>query len=485
MIREAAARVWRLLTEAMKQAELPLRSLALGVLGVLLAISPVSDWTAAIWLPLLLLAGFQIWRSWSRGTFAAVWPAAKRTFIHAVHVDERDVPVAARVLLTWDVVMLRSGGAYLVDGRTPRGSMGASEKVDGSASAFQPRIAGMSSSRRGLVVLIDVPVGLDVERYMAESTYAAAWGVATVEADQMSPGVVRLVLYTGDDPLEQPVDWDQLPRASADLGAPVPFAVDDQGQAVELQRAHTLVLGATGSGKGSGLWAVVNGLAPAAERGLVRFVGLDSKASEVRQAEGLFCEVGYTADEHAEVFEKLASLVQERGDAHQGREFTATPEQPLMVVVIDEITSLTSIFKDAKARNSAMADLRIVLSLGRSRGIVVIGAGQDPTKESMPLRNLFPQVVALRLRDQTETRVALGEGALEAGARPHDIRVASASNGYATAGVGYVQTETGEFVRMRTPYMSDDGLAELERQLGDHSGHSCQRDSEKAEQEGT
>lgn len=334
----------------------------------------------------------------------------------------------------------------------------------------RPPAVRVSRTRTGWSLAFSPPRGMapdDVQR--AAGAVASAYGVPASIAGTLDVEITLRVR----DPLKANVPISEVPAASADLDGGIPVAVSEAREVLTLQQAHTLVVGATGSGKGSVIWAVVRALVVAAALGLVRFIGLDSKASEVRQAEGLFCDYAYTPDEHARVLKGLVELVDRRGEVHTGREFVPTKGEPLVVVVIDEISSLASTFTDSKQRNAALSHLRIVLSLGRSRGVLVVGAGQDPTKEAMPLRSLFPQAVALRLRDVTEARVALGEAAAEAGAEPHRIPIASRSNGYVSAGVGYVQDEVGTLVRCRFPYTSDADLAALVKQLGDHTEHGC------------
>lgn len=476
-IEQGAGRVWGVSREACRLAGLPLLAPVALVAGIVVAASPLREVLALFWIPAVVGGGWFVLVAARAGRLSMALDALPRALRHGALVEPRDFRLAARVLLTWDAVMRRSGGAVRTEETVPvldaKGRK--TERVRSVVVERPASLKEVRSRQRGLAVTLRVPVGMDPSRFNAVDTYAASWGVASARARQVSPGVVEILLVNGEDLLLSPVAWSMVPTASADFRGALPVALSEDGSVVALQQAHCLVLGATGSGKGSVLWSIVRAVIPAAERGLVSFIGLDSKASEVKQAEGLFCQFGYSAEDHARIFRDLAELVAIRGERHSGREFTPSAAEPLTVVVIDEVTSLASIFKDSKERTAALADLRVVLSLGRSRGVLVVAAGQDPTKEALPLRNLFPQVVALRLRDATETRVALGEAAEESGATPHRIPVASRANGYASAGIGYVQDETGELKRCRFPYMSDDGLRALVGLLGDHTGHGCAR----------
>jgi hypothetical protein len=58
--------------------------------------------------------------------------------------------------------------------------------------------------------------------------------------------------------------------------------------------------------------------------------------------------------------------------------------------------------------------LGLLLSQGRAVGITVIGAIQDPRKETLPARDLFPVRIALRLAEADQVRLILGPGARDA-----------------------------------------------------------------------
>jgi S-DNA-T family DNA segregation ATPase FtsK/SpoIIIE len=68
--------------------------------------------------------------------------------------------------------------------------------------------------------------------------------------------------------------------------------------------------------------------------------------------------------------------------------------------------------------NRALATL---LTQGRAVGVCVVAALQDPRKEVIGYRNLFPTKIALRLDERTQVDMVLGDGAREAGARCDQI----------------------------------------------------------------
>ncbi len=102
-----------------------------------------------------------------------------------------------------------------------------------------------------------------------------------------------------------------------------------------------------------------------------------------------------------------------------------------MLVVVDEIASLTAYVVDRDAKRRIAVALSLLLSQGRAVGVSVIGAIQDPRKEVLSMRDLFPTRIALRLTEPEQVGLVLGQGARDRGARCDQIPKA-------LPGVGYV-----------------------------------------------
>ena len=82
----------------------------------------------------------------------------------------------------------------------------------------------------------------------------------------------------------------------------------------------------------------------------------------------------------------------------------------------------------------------------------MVGALQDPRKDVISLRNLFPTRVALRLDESDQVDMVLGDGARDRGALADQISPLPMTG----AGVGYVRLEaTPDPVRVRAAYVSD------------------------------
>jgi DNA segregation ATPase FtsK/SpoIIIE-like protein len=99
--------------------------------------------------------------------------------------------------------------------------------------------------------------------------------------------------------------------------------------------------------------------------------------------------------------------------------------------------------------------LGLLLTQGRAVGVCVVAALQDPRKEVLGYRNLFPTKVGLRLDEPVQIDMVLGDGAREQGARCDRI-------GAALQRVGYVRLDgVREPTRVRAAYVTDDDIAAM------------------------
>ena len=225
---------------------------------------------------------------------------------------------------------------------------------------------------------------------------------------------------------------------------------------------HTLVAGMSGAGKGSIFWSLAFGLAPAVRQGLVRLHGIDLKGGmEVLMGAGLFTMQATNAAEAVTLLETLVRDMQTRTRAYAGRvrSHAATVDEPLQVVMIDELAALTAYCPERDLQRRAEMAINLLCSQGRAPGFVVFACLQDPRKEVIPARGLFPQMIGLRLKDANETAMVLGETALSSGAHCHRISAA-------TPGMGYVVPEDGGYpVRVRAGFASDAAIQSVAREF--------------------
>lgn len=252
-----------------------------------------------------------------------------------------------------------------------------------------------------------------------------------------------------DDPLAHKLAWRAVSKGSC--------ARDEDGRNIEWPRFHTLIAGATGSGKGSAIWGIVG---PEIKSGQpMKLFGCDPKMSEFAgPVESVFESVAFDPEPIADMLQTVRDLMKERRG--RGRDFSQSAENPLIILAIDELPSLYG-GMDRKSATTAANNLDEILRQGRSLGVIVVSATQEVTKEIVSARNSYGWRIALRLERAEEVKMLLGQGAVEEGARPHEIAPATPSNGYATAGICWVRSDTAGLVRARFPYTSDHDLEQL------------------------
>ena len=95
----------------------------------------------------------------------------------------------------------------------------------------------------------------------------------------------------------------------------------------------------------------------------------------------------------------------------------------------------------------------------RGVGITVIAAVQDPGKDVVTWRDLFPTRIAMRLDNPIQVDMVLGDGARERGAHADHISEL-------TPGVAYVRIEGSRNVRrVRATYLTDEDVLALSTSL--------------------
>jgi S-DNA-T family DNA segregation ATPase FtsK/SpoIIIE len=169
---------------------------------------------------------------------------------------------------------------------------------------------------------------------------------------------------------------------------------------------------------------------------------------------GLFSATAYNPVDALAVLKSLLQVIDERGTKMAGhsRLHEPRPGDPLHVLVIDELAALTA-YSDITIRRDAERLLSEILTQGRALGVVVVACVQDPRKDVVPMRGLFTQTVALRLRSIEETIMVLGEGAA-AIAPAHRISPRA-------PGTAWIVDDTGAVDRVRADYWPDEVIAEV------------------------
>lgn len=241
---------------------------------------------------------------------------------------------------------------------------------------------------------------------------------------------------------------------------------DGEVYRLRLLGTHVLVVGATGAGKGSVLWSVITQLAPAVRAGLARVWALDPKGGmELAAGRPLFDRFVHGStdttkgfeEEFAQVLENAVEVMRRRQNALRGVTRLHEPSvvEPFLVLVVDELAALTAYVSDRELKRRIGNALGLLLSQGRAVGVTVVAAAQDPRKETIPARDLFPTRIALRLNEAEQVHLVLGPGARDRGARCDLIPDT-------LPGVGYVTVDgIAEPVRVRFSHLSDDHITDL------------------------
>ncbi|WP_329518939.1 cell division protein FtsK [Spirillospora sp. NBC_01491] len=233
---------------------------------------------------------------------------------------------------------------------------------------------------------------------------------------------------------------------------------------LRLLGTHVLIAGATGAGKGSVIWSTVRAVLPLVLSGLVEVWAVDPKRMELSFGRPLFERYGrYSSDPNGgmvKLLEDAAADMNARAEEFAGvtRSFVPTVEHPFRLVIVDELAFLTAYCPERDLRKRAESAMAVLTSQGRSVGYCVMGAQQDARKEVNNLRNLFPDRIALRLDEDEQVDMILGDGARDRGALADQISSVPAIG----AGVGFIRLETTpDPIRVRAAYVADDDIRDM------------------------
>lgn len=342
-------------------------------------------------------------------------------------------------------------------------------RVEGTE--YLPRLVSVRSTGCVDVVRVRMLPGQTLSDWAAIAPrLAQTFGVVDCRVRSVPKRAHDLALwFLSTDPLTAPVaPFDSPDHCDGlDLTAlPVAMGEDGLVHRVRLLGAHLLVVGATGSGKGSVIWSLICALAPGIRDGLVQVWAVDPKGGmELAPGRAMFTRFVYgDPDDNtlyeldfAHVLEDAVFVMRRRQATLRGRTRLHTPTvaEPLVVVVIDELASLTAYVVDRDAKRRITAALSLLLSQGRAVGVSVVGAVQDPRKDVVSMRDLFPTRILLRVTEPEHVALTLGQGARDRGARADLIDEA-------TPGVAYIgQDGMSEPVRVRFTHITDRDIAAL------------------------
>lgn len=279
----------------------------------------------------------------------------------------------------------------------------------------------------------------------------------------LKPGVISL-----DFQLREPFDTmhiglPELPENADEVDlSKLVLGKDEYGRdfAIDLINGlHHLMAGATGAGKGSWVWGLLWTLAPLIRNGSVRLWGIDPKGGmELGAGREMFHRFADNDHDGVAVTREYVDTLDERKErlGRQGvRTHTPSPADPLDVLIVDELAAMTEYASDRDIPREFEPLLGKALTQYRAVGGRVIAEVQEPNKQTVPMRGLFPTKVCLRVDESSYVDMTLGEGARDRGALADQIPDYM-------PGVGYIKRDgQREPLRVRAAYTADEDIARL------------------------
>ncbi|MEV8638036.1 FtsK/SpoIIIE domain-containing protein [Streptosporangium sp. NPDC051023] len=409
----------------------PIASAVVAVPGV---IWTVYGWPYGLSAVALLLAVPALWALVHRASFLHLVGWRLLAFCRLLWVYRRH----------WHAVMTISGLARHVSGRD-----------------YLPCLLGVVCTSWADLVTVKILTGQAVTDWADRiEQLAHGFGAASCRVTVTRSG--RLLLtFPRRDPLAVPLPALPIPAVVSVGPVEIGRCEDGTPWRLKIHGTHVLVAGATGAGKGSVIWSTIRGLLPAVQTGLAEIWALDPKLMELSFGRDLFGD-HYAASPEACValLEAAVKVMQERAGRFAGvrRNHVPTVEDPFVLVVVDEVAFLTAYQPDKGLRVRTIAALATLTTQGRAVGVGVLAALQDPRKDVLTIRNLFPDKIALRLDESEQVDMILGDGVRDRGALADHISPVPEQG----AGVAYVRLETSpDPIRARATYVSDDDIRNM------------------------
>ncbi len=291
---------------------------------------------------------------------------------------------------------------------------------------------------------------------------ADALGAHRVAVTRARPGVLSMVVERRM-PFPHTLPATPIPASSdlVDLRA-LDIGDNERGEPFTLcvRRKHLLVVGASGSGKGSLLQNQLRAMGPMIRDGLVRIWVIDLKGgTETDRGAALYHRWATTMDAAVALLTDFRDSMIARQAwmrAEKVRSCPVTADTPLELLVIDEMAMLTA-YGDRTAVREALRLLAEVLTQGRAADHTVAGYVQEPTKDVVDVRDLFTTRICLGVTAASHVDMALGDGARDRGALADQI-----PGDEAHAGIGFVIDPITRLpIRFRAGFVTDHDIDEL------------------------
>jgi S-DNA-T family DNA segregation ATPase FtsK/SpoIIIE len=220
------------------------------------------------------------------------------------------------------------------------------------------------------------------------------------------------------DPHAEPIPWEGPSLTSilerVELG---PYQTGEMVR-VSLAYQHMVIAGETGSGKSGLVNLVVGELATCPD---AEVWGIDFKGGmELKPWESRLAELATTPEEAKALFDKATARIKERQRvlAGNGRLWRPTPEQPAIVIVVDEQAELAK----ADSKTLKLSDAQdTVARTGRALAVTQVLALQRAIQSELGSAVVRQQAgikILMRVEEPEEADVILGNGSAAAGWTP-------------------------------------------------------------------
>lgn len=298
-----------------------------------------------------------------------------------------------------------------------------------------PWLVSAESWVAGVIIVVRCCIGQSPKQFANSVEKMASAFHSQVEVQQVSPDTVKLSIerHPERSPLRMPIRWRRVPVEDLDR-VQLGLQADGSPMLWPVAGGHTIVVGATGAGKGSVLWSIVLQLADLIRAGVVQLHIIDLKGGvEFAKARPVAADLATTPAEALELIASMHSTLVARLAAMQGtqtRLHSPTVAEPYHLLLIDEAATFADLL-ERKDLTQVLGTLKSLLAQGRAAGVGICAALQDPTKESFAARDLFTRQIILRLRSEQQTRIALALGADEIAPPAHLISENTPGVGYA------------------------------------------------------
>jgi DNA segregation ATPase FtsK/SpoIIIE, S-DNA-T family len=300
-----------------------------------------------------------------------------------------------------------------------------------------PRLGRVTCLPASDAVLVRIPAGQHPQDWTQRApSLAETFGALECRVSHPKRHWVRLEFIRRRD---LPVVAALRPPARPDLDAlPIGRRADGKPWLLRLASVvHVLVVGAVGAGKASVLWSIIRSVSAGVVGGWVQVWVCDPKGGmefghgplDDRTGEPtcpMFARFARDPAGIADLVDDAAALMAARARRHSGKARVHKPGRwsPAVVIVLDELAALTAYASPAD-RERIGRSLKLLLSQGRAVGIHVIAAVQDPRKTTVPVRDLIPYRIGLRMVDADQVDAALGQTAWNRGAHCEEIPVSA------------------------------------------------------------